>query len=219
MTRSANINMSFRPDSYWPESLTQEQLIARIKGKARQAIVRNILQTEGFPGLAAFFAREELDDNERRIWGRFHPMFMGGEYLPSMEEGEVEIVRVSLESTTNDQISIRAKRKDGIIFYRVVGEYYDEEAMRYQLPFDQSEEPLTLAKLVQLIDGSRIPDDIYSGGLVIGSWESTFEYDPDVELAVRFVSIESHFYPELADYYATVAQVWKEEHQIDDDEE
>jgi hypothetical protein len=28
-----NVDLSFRPDTYWPESLTPEQLLSRIRGK------------------------------------------------------------------------------------------------------------------------------------------------------------------------------------------
>jgi hypothetical protein len=36
---------------------------------------------------------------------------MGGEYLPDYEEGDVEIARIELESTTADVISIRVKKE------------------------------------------------------------------------------------------------------------
>ena len=47
---------------------------------------------------------------------------MGGEYLPPLRKGEVEIARISLESTTDDQISIRARRGRERIRCRVVDE-------------------------------------------------------------------------------------------------
>ena len=73
----SNIDLSYRPQTYWPVSLTQEQLISRIKGDARQNIARGILQTEGFPGLNEFLAREELSKEEREIWGGFILLFWG----------------------------------------------------------------------------------------------------------------------------------------------
>jgi len=211
------IDMTFRPDTYWPESLTSEQLISRIRGKTRQEIARSILKEEGFTGLSSFLAREELDKDERAAWGAIHPMNMGGEYLPALESGEVEFVRVSLASTTSDQISVRARRQGDKIKYRVVGEY--EEQMQYVLPFDQSDRPLILAELVQLIDGSRIPDDIFFGGLVIGNWECGYSESCDVDDAMSFISISSPFYPELEAYYEEVAENWAQEHRFEDEEE
>jgi len=81
--------------------------------------------------------------------------------------------------------------------------------MRYQIPFDRSEEPLTLEEMVKLIDGSFIPGDIYSGGLVISNWQCSFDSDHDLELAMQFVSTSSNFYPQLEAYYETVAEEWK----------
>jgi len=41
--------------------------------------------------------------------GAIHPSFMGGEYLPGYRRNEVEIVRIELDSTTSDAISLRAR--------------------------------------------------------------------------------------------------------------
>jgi hypothetical protein len=217
MTRSGDVDLSFRPATYWPKSLTTEQLLSRVKGKARRDIARKVLEEQGFPGLSTFLARQELPPSDRAGWGATHPDFMGGEYLPSLEDGEVEIVRVSLASTTADQISICARRAGAGIEYRVVGEYEEDQGMHYQIPFKRSEQPLTLGELIRLMDGSHIPGDIYAGGLVVSNWESGFSGNNDVEEAMRFVKIESSFYPQLAAYYGKVAEGWCDEHQQDDD--
>lgn len=47
-------------------------------------------------------------DNLTNFWG---PSWMGGEYLPDSEPGEVEIARIVLQSTTMDVFSIRARRR------------------------------------------------------------------------------------------------------------
>ena len=104
------IDMSFRPDSYWPKSLTPEQLLSRIRGKTRQDIARRIYEAQGFRGLNAFLVKEGLTGEERSAWGGVGPWCMGGEYLPALYEGEVEIARISMASTTSDQISVRARR-------------------------------------------------------------------------------------------------------------
>ena len=66
-----------------------------------------------------------LDKAMREAWGRMHPSNMGGEYLPPLRKGEVEIARISLESVTADQISVRARRVRERIRYRVVDEYME----------------------------------------------------------------------------------------------
>ena len=144
---------------------------------------------------------------------------MGGEYLPSLEAGEVEIVRFSLASVTADQISVRASRADELIRYRVASEYDDVEEMRYRLPFDHSERPLTLAELVQLIDGAYIPGNSYPGGLVIEPLELNYDSGADLDSLMGFIFIDSRFYPELATYYEQGIEEWIEAHRPDDDED
>jgi hypothetical protein len=96
ITMSEKIDLSYRPETYWPESLNQEQLLAEIQGESRRAIARKILAEDGFAGLNAFFARKALDEGERRYWGSLHPRYLGGEYLPRPQLGELEIARISL---------------------------------------------------------------------------------------------------------------------------
>ena len=219
MNELQKIDLSFRPETYWPDSLSQEMLISRIKGKARQEIARGILRREGFTRLPDFLARAELTDEQRDVWGRMHPGFMGGEFLPNLEDGEVEIVRISLESTTNDQISIRARKTNGKIRYRAASEHDEDEAMRYVLPFDESQDPLTLAELITFIDGCYIPDDIFLGGLVFANWECGYDDERNPDKAIRFVTIESPFYPDLAKYYSNQAVEWRKSHPSPDEEE
>jgi len=203
-----------RPNTYWPESLNQEQLLSRIKGRARQDIARRILHEEGFQGLNSFIAQETLSRTERDVWGSGHPWLMGGEYLPDLEDGEVEIVRIDLASTTRDQISVRAMRVDDRIRYRVVGEY--EEPL-FQMPFSSSNKPLSLAELVELVDGTSQPGDIYPGGLVTANWEAGFDANQDVGEAMSFVSLKSDFYPDLGRYYELAAEDWIAAHKIDEE--
>jgi prepilin-type N-terminal cleavage/methylation domain-containing protein len=116
-----NFDLSFRPDTYWPESFTPEQLLSRIRGKQRQDIARQLYMEHGFTALNEFLVREGLSDDERSAWGAVGPWCMGGEYLPELGEGETEIARISLASTTSDQISVRARNDGELIRYRIVG--------------------------------------------------------------------------------------------------
>jgi len=214
-----DIDLDFRPDTYWPKSLTPDQLISRIRGKVRQDMARQVFSEKGFTGLSEFIAREELGEEDRAAWGAIHPMFMGGEYLPPSDDGEVEIVRISLRSVTGDQISVRAKREGETVKYRVVSEYEDDEDMHYLQPFYESNGPLTLGRLVSLIDGSEIPGDIYSGGLVVASWNAGYDGSGKVDDSINFVSIDSPFYPELKTYYETLSIGWREQNTDPDDDD
>lgn len=92
-------------------------------------------------------------------------MNLGGEYLPALAHGEVEIARVALASTTGDVQSIRARRTEEGIRVVVVDEYENGFVDGERV----SERPLTLRELTELIDGSHIDGaDGSSGGLVLG---------------------------------------------------
>lgn len=60
---------------------------------------------------------DALSDRECQLSGSIHPRLMGGEYLPDFEPSEIEIARVSYESVTFDQATVRDGR---VICYRIV---------------------------------------------------------------------------------------------------
>ena len=201
------IDLNFRPETYWPEAFTPDQLLSRVKGKVRRDIAKSVFSEQGFIGLTEFLSREELEDDARDRWGGIHPAMMGGEYLPNLEPGEVEIAVISLRSVMCDQISVRAKPLAAKIKYRVACEYEDM-GLVYVPPFDESEKPLTLAELMQLIDGSKVEDGPYPGGLLASNWAMMQDSCCDEEEIVSFLSLSSTYYPELGNYYHVLASNW-----------
>jgi len=216
---SENIDLSYRPQTYWPDALDQEQLLSRIQGERRRTIARNILAKEGFVGLNAFLARETLDEEERRYWGGLHPHCMGGEYLPELGLGEVEIARISLASTTSDQISIRALHAGDTIRY-VVRDEYDTD---FELAFSESEQPLTLQELIAFIEGGGHEDERQWGGLLVCHWEQMYDWNEELDACVGFAWVQSAWYPELTAHYVQVANDWyaRKEHEraVDEDDD
>ena len=203
---SNEFDLSFRPPSYWPEQLDQEQLLARISGQARREIVREALGRGNLESIDPILASEELGYEDRRSWGLIHPTLMGGEYLPNLGVADVEIARISLQSTLADQISIRASRVDGKIRYSVLDEYETD----FELAFTESELPLTFGELVELIDGSDHPESYMPGGLLTSHWEQMLDWDYSLDEAIEFASVESAWYPQLDSYYEQVAADWCE---------
>lgn len=129
---------------------------------------------------------------------------MGGEYLREYAEGEIEIARIELESTTADVISIRAKEDGERIAYSIVDEYETE----FNVSPTHSEKPLTLSELISLIDGAR-PE----GSLAICYTEMNYNGRNIEELeGIRFFTrVESVFYPQLNVHYENVLDRWYEE--------
>lgn len=127
-------------------------------------------------------------------------------YLPPLEEGELEIVQIMLESVTQDVVSIRAKRCADGWQYRVEDEYETEYALAYKT----SPEPLTLGQMIELIDGLDYvlstlryvyanPDNIWMTGEDLENAEDQIR---------EYVYVSSPFYPDLTPYYTDVAENW-----------
>ena len=70
-------------------------------------------------------------------------------FLPKYLSCEVEIARITLESTTADVTSVRARPTRRGIAYRVVDEYNTKYSFRPRT----SRRPLSLAQLINLIEG------------------------------------------------------------------
>jgi len=207
------VDLTFRPKTYWPVTKKDKKVLSRIKGKVRRDAARRILEAGGtlddVPGL---FSEAKLSNLDRQYWGALHPRNMGGEYLPDLPPRTVEIVRISLESTTADQWSVRATREKDRIVYSVKDEY----GTKFELAFTESEKPLTLGELIHFIDNSRHPDDVCGGhGLFLSNWAWIISEENDYEQAFQFASIDSDFYPELSSYYCGVAAEWAEEIEAD----
>lgn len=152
------IDLAQRPRSYfWPLALAT-QLLTHVKGAARRAALQKLIDEDRLDELPEYLARARLSDTERSLLGRIHPQLMGGEYLPDQHDGEVEIARIEIDSTTADVTSVYARRDGGLIRYRVVDEYEGETlgAERERT----SIEPLTLEELYDFFTGAWSLQDV-----------------------------------------------------------
>lgn len=198
------IDLTFRPATYWPRSPNREQLLSRIKGKARRDLARMTLETSGLAHMNAFIGRETLPEEDLRAWGMIHPALMGGEYLPMQPEGSAEIVRISLASVTSDQIVLYARQTHEGIRYAFVDEYDSRIAQ----PFEVREGTLSLGESIELIDSSHYENGIGAGGMVFGHLDANYHEDDDG--LEEFVTVESAFYPDLNRYYESAIDRWIE---------
>ena len=191
-------DLSFRPESYWgPQSLSA-YFGSRIKGELRRQAAVTEVEKDANPNVLS----ESLSEDERAAVGAVHPWFMGGEYLPDLLRNEVEIARVTFNSTTMDVISIRARQMKNRITYRIVDEY---EFTSYDLNAKSSKKPLTLGKVINQIEFAT--DD----GLVGGPRESNYrDGGMDPEDIWDFASVSSQFYTELSNWYDESNAEWLE---------
>lgn len=201
------IDLDFRPASYfWPMGLTTH-LLATVKGAERRKHIQSLIDADRLDLLEDLIASSNLAPEVRRFTGRIHPWFMGGEYLPDQMKDEVEIARVTLASTTQDVVSIRARKGKRRIYYRVVDEYAGETLSEFT--HRTSVHPLTLGQLVAYLDRAW------------SIWEvvSMNEMECDVEAMRSFVTVSSPFYPHLATHFDQCFVEWAGECEQPDDED
>jgi hypothetical protein len=117
------IDLKYRPHSYFWANHIGVQLPSDIKGAERKALFETLVAQGRGNEVDELLAKPVLNDKERQSWGRFHPSFMGGEYLPDRQSEEVEIARITIASTTQDVTSVYARQGAKRIIYRVVDEY------------------------------------------------------------------------------------------------
>src|SRR5690349_18698202 len=107
------IDLTFRPPTYFGPIPAETHLLAHVTGYERRGFIRAQLASDDDDPMLDLL--KGLFGLDRESLGRIHPALMGGEYLPPFREEETEIARISLASTTADQISVRARRvSDGI---------------------------------------------------------------------------------------------------------
>ncbi len=197
------VDLSFRPETYWPEEPELEKIVRRIKGEQRRQWAQALLSDGRIEELRAgiddgTFA-EDLSDADLKEWGRIRPENLGGEYLPASGPDEVEIGRLVFGNATSDVDSIRAHRTaDGIVVC-VVDEYGTEfeDGQRIYM------RPLTLGELIEFIESARHPDlDEGSDGLVLGLIRNMLAAgNEDTASLMQYVYVSSAFYPDIQRYY------------------
>ena len=227
MSQPADFDLNFRPDYHSPADALAAILV-NIKGQRRREIIAEFVAArvaeagEGVdPAEAAeaalaalspeLLAQELPDPN---MFGCRDMTFMGGEYLPSYMSGEVEIARITLDSSARDVVSIRARQRARCIMYRVVDEYGEEDSQWHWSP-QTSRRPLTMGQIIRLMDtmydinkGSPEPD--YFTWVWDWDWNDSDNSDTP-EYIVEFISVSSDFYPQLDDYYIRRGEEWAAE--------
>lgn len=207
MKRYPSIQYEQQPASYWFEADPLAAILRNVKGENRRQMIRDYWAQGRLEELDDSLLRDSLDEESRQRLGQIHPSFMGGEYLPNAADDEVEIARVCLQSTTSDVISIRARPVEGGIGYRIVDEYEEE----FDLLIEKSEHPLTLAEMIRQLDESEIQNTGWPGGGLILGYNLLNADSTDFEDLRHFTSVESPFYPQLAEHVVQVIDDWVRE--------
>jgi hypothetical protein len=206
MKKYKHIRYGFRPKSYWDDLDPLSAILRNVAGENRRQMIKDYWAQGRLEQLDPKLLEGVANDDVRTSLGRIHPSFMGGEYLPDHQLGEVEIARICLRSTTGDVISLRARPCEAGIAYRVVDEYEG----KFLLPIIQSKLPLTLAELVQQFEEGELTELDYGGGLALGYNNMNAE-GCDFEDLRHFTRIESEIYRHLSAHFENVFDDWVKE--------
>lgn len=199
------IDYHYRPNSYWEDAGVLASLLRDVKGTERRRLIADSWRHGRLEELPEELLKSTLCEQARDGFGRIHPFFMGGEYLPDYLGRKTEIARLELRFTTADVMSIRARRDGRLLRYRIVDEYDTEFEQQRQ----SSRKPLTLEQLVRFVDGSRHPG--LSSGLAMGYSEMNEEDGCSREKLRHFTTVRSELYPQLEKHYDQVFAEWVEE--------
>lgn len=204
-TQSEDIDLDFRPAArFWPID-AEVALLASIKGAARRERARQLIEAGQLDQLSGFFSKSSLDPDEREAWGAIHPAMMGGEYLPDLEDREIEVARIHIDSTTGDVTSLRARLEGDRIHYRVVDEYDG----------DTLEEPTTLTSSLPLTLG-ELERFFLSAWPLRGVLEMN---ELDRSGALAFTHPSSELYPQFEALVRHRICEWLEDWDVEDEEE
>lgn len=213
-------DLSFRPETYWPEDSLRLALLGNVQGEMRRRLILEALELGDAEIPPEGLLQPVLQPDLRDFLGKIHPMLMGGEHLPDYLPTEVEIARVFMRSTTGDVISVRARLEgDDLIHYRIVDEYQDDpDWPPYTLAIPISETSLTLGEIIRQLEESSFGSD---PNIVLGPIARNLNEGSEAEYMRGFITVSSNFYPTLGEMFgksceAHLDSVCQEE---DDDEE
>jgi hypothetical protein len=178
------INLEYKPKTYFgPQSLLKYR-IEQVKGAVVREKLGMLLNEGRIRELETLLDSEDISTASIKSLGSMHPMFMGGNYLPDMDDGEVEVARIEIASTTYDVTCLFAKMENGKISYRIVDEY-DGDTLSWPRQ-TTTDDPMTLKEMT---------DFFLQAWPLMDVLEMNFE--GELEPSLDFFIAKSKFYPDF----------------------
>lgn len=184
MSDEIDLDLEYRPDTYFRPQKLERYLLSKIKGAVLRENLQALFEAGRHSEVRTLLASAGISVADRDALESFHPMFMGGNYLPDTEEGEVEIARISIKSTTYDVTCVYARPDNGAIHYSVVDEYGGDTLQGTAQAW--TDQPMTLSELA---------DFFLEAWSLIEVLEMNFKGDLGSSLA--FFDAKSDFYADF----------------------
>ncbi len=205
--KTTGIDLEFRPESYWdvPAAVMADMydrvcrdFFAEVvaSGQDDPQLLEIVAGVEKIEEIREFLREEDEDGLEYRAGRLWEEVYYNRfDDMPRYRFGEVSIAGVLYSATVHrDVVDVRAQWTPYGIVYQVVDEYETP----YNVAIEESEKPLTLAELIQIVDCADFRTE-YSG-LVMGP--HYLGLDPRVG---------SEFYEDLEEWYAIQMEMADEE--------
>ena len=130
-----------------------EAALHRIKGNYRRSFVAQAIENDGIESVPEAWLDHSLSEVLKNMLGSQHPQARGGEDLPDLEDGEVEIARLTLANSVHGEVtSLRARPgENDSICYRMVDEYETE----FGLPMESCKAPLSRSEVLAMFDDAE----------------------------------------------------------------
>jgi hypothetical protein len=181
---TGTIDLSYRPKTYFRPLPLEMHLLSQVKGSVARRELKALLDAGKLSEAQKLAGGLAPQGELRRALESTHPMFMGGNYLPEKDEGQVEIARITIRSTTFDVTCVYARRVGQAIEFEVVDEY-GGDTLQGEAKCTRSE-PMTLGELT---------DFFLEAWRLLSVLKMNFE--DDLDEALGFFSVQSDFYPDL----------------------
>lgn len=178
------IDLEYKPKTYFSPQPLVTYLVEQVKNAAIREQLDLLLSEGRIEEIKQLLDDGGIITNSIRHLEAIHPMFMGGNYLPNMDEGEVEIARIEIASTTHDVTCLFAKMDNGRIRFRVVDEY-DGDTLN--TPHEATtDEPFTLLEMTEFFLAAWPLIDVLK-----------MNFDKQLDPALAFFKVKSRFYPDF----------------------
>jgi hypothetical protein len=218
------------PDT-WPENYRDFEdpvhaILNGVKGELRREMIRDFLASSGsrqealnelLGDLNEDILGESIDESFTRSLTQIAgPAWMGGEYLPDLEVGEVEIARIVLQSVLMDVTVLRARFDGERYHYSMI----DDNGGRYSVHPESSDRPLSLRQVIAILETADLCEfmgdptggwapgtDYYALGQVEAYWHQQYIHGNPLRDCLWFASVSSEFY-DLESWFDQRGEQW-----------